>query len=71
MTLRKELRRLSRMAEPIPSPCIKVCELDPATNICRGCKRTLDEIARWGIMAPAERARVMAELPRRPRPKEP
>jgi hypothetical protein len=47
---------------PIPSPCIKVCELDPATSVCRGCKRTLDEIARWGIMTPEERARVMAEL---------
>jgi hypothetical protein len=53
------------MPEPIPSPCIKVCELDPATSVCRGCKRTLDEIARWGIMTPEERARVMAELPNR------
>jgi hypothetical protein len=53
------------MAEPIQTPCIKICELDPATQICRGCKRTLDEIARWGIMTADERARVMAELPGR------
>jgi len=32
--------------DDIPSPCISVCELDPQ-SICRGCGRTLAEIARW------------------------
>ncbi|MBV9993266.1 MAG: DUF1289 domain-containing protein [Alphaproteobacteria bacterium] len=47
------------------TPCIKVCVIDPASRLCKGCGRTLDEIARWGGMSEAERARVMAELPER------
>ncbi|MEM7442053.1 MAG: DUF1289 domain-containing protein [Pseudomonadota bacterium] len=31
----------------IESPCRKVCLLDPAEKTCRGCGRTLDEIAAW------------------------
>ena len=30
-----------------PSPCIKVCTMDPRWGVCRGCFRTLDEIAGW------------------------
>jgi uncharacterized protein len=50
----------------IASPCIKVCVMNPAAGICSGCGRTLEEIARWGSMSDAERARIMAELPSRP-----
>lgn len=46
----------------IQSPCVKICVMDPAARICTGCGRTLDEIARWGTMSDAERARIMAEL---------
>ena len=37
----------------------------PATGLCAGCGRTLDEIARWGTMSEAERADIMAALPER------
>jgi len=47
------------------SPCIKICVIAPATGLCSGCGRTLDEIARWGAMSEAERARIMALLPQR------
>jgi predicted Fe-S protein YdhL (DUF1289 family) len=47
---------------PVSSPCIKVCVVDPARRLCRGCGRTLDEIARWGAMDEAERRHVMALL---------
>jgi predicted Fe-S protein YdhL (DUF1289 family) len=47
------------------SPCIKVCVIAPATGLCSGCGRTLDEIARWGSMGEPERARIMALLPTR------
>jgi len=54
------------MAEPaIQSPCIKVCVVDPASGACIGCRRTLAEIASWLQLSAQERARVMAELPRR------
>lgn len=47
------------------SPCNKVCVMDPQTGTCRGCQRTLDEIARWGEMSDAEREAVLAQLPAR------
>ena len=31
----------------LPSPCVSVCEIDPATRYCRGCLRTSQEIASW------------------------
>ena len=34
-------------AGDVPSPCISVCRMDPATEWCEGCFRTLDEIAAW------------------------
>ncbi|MCU0868525.1 MAG: DUF1289 domain-containing protein [Burkholderiales bacterium] len=48
--------------KPIPSPCIDVCQIDPTHGMCRGCWRTLDEIARWSTMRDGERERVMAQL---------
>ena len=51
--------------KPVASPCINVCTLDAAGRVCLGCHRTLDEIAAWGGMPDAERARVMALLPGR------
>ena len=47
------------------SPCIKVCVMDAASGLCRGCGRTLDEIARWGGLQEAERISIMAALPGR------
>ena len=49
----------------IETPCDKICILDDASGLCRGCGRTVDEIARWTAYNDAERARVMAQLPRR------
>jgi predicted Fe-S protein YdhL (DUF1289 family) len=62
------LRRVSAnrasMAE-IESPCIKVCVLDPGSNHCLGCGRSLVEIERWAAFSPEQRRRIMAELPAR------
>ena len=38
--------------------------LDPARGVCRGCGRTLDEIARWSSMSDAERDDLMDKLAR-------
>lgn len=35
---------------PLPSPCISVCQLDPASDMCLGCYRTRNEIAAWRSM---------------------
>jgi predicted Fe-S protein YdhL (DUF1289 family) len=39
--------------------------MDPRTNLCFGCGRTLPEIARWHRMESAQRLAVMALLPAR------
>ena len=36
--------------------------MDPRTNLCFGCGRTLPEIARWSRMDSAERHAIMAQL---------
>ncbi len=40
----------ARTGSGVASPCISVCVMDRTTGLCRGCLRTLDEIARWGSM---------------------
>jgi predicted Fe-S protein YdhL (DUF1289 family) len=49
----------------IITPCEKVCAVDPHSGLCLGCGRSLSEIERWAKLSDGERARVMAELPRR------
>jgi hypothetical protein len=49
----------------VKSPCIEVCRMDPAKDVCAGCYRTLDEIARWRDMGDAERAAVLAAVAER------
>jgi len=53
------------VTEPVRSPCIKVCVMDPATGLCTGCRRTLDEIACWASLSDAEREAIMKDLPAR------
>jgi uncharacterized protein len=51
----------------IPSPCIGVCHLDPATRRCAGCLRTPAEIAGWPGATPAERYAIVQRLRERRR----
>jgi predicted Fe-S protein YdhL (DUF1289 family) len=51
--------------ETVESPCVKVCVVHPATGLCVGCHRTIEEIAAWGTLTPEARRAVMAELPSR------
>ena len=43
----------------VASPCVEVCRMDPTKDVCVGCWRTLDEIARWRDMNDAEREVVL------------
>jgi uncharacterized protein len=45
--------------------CIDVCEIDRDSGLCRGCGRTIAEIANWASMTSAERCRIMDELAER------
>ena len=49
----------------VMSPCVDVCEMDDSTGWCRGCARSIDEIAGWGS-APGRRQRdILDQLPPR------
>lgn len=45
-----------------PSPCIGVCVMNPQTQLCEGCSRTLDEIAAWWDYTPNQKRRVIEQL---------
>jgi hypothetical protein len=49
-------------AAAVPSPCISVCRIEPATGWCEGCLRTIDEIAHWSVLDEDEKRAVWAEL---------
>jgi hypothetical protein len=57
----------------LPSPCTSVCEMNNETGFCKGCYRTLDEIARWQGFTPEEKMAVLENLRARrggrPRPR--
>ncbi|HJW04028.1 MAG TPA: DUF1289 domain-containing protein [Azospira sp.] len=47
---------------PVPSPCINICQMDAASGLCRGCFRTLDEIATWAGASDDQRLTVLAAV---------
>ena len=51
--------------ENLPSPCVSVCRMDAASELCEGCLRTLDEIAAWGLMDDQGKRAVWIEIERR------
>ena len=55
--------------EEVASPCTNVCRMNPATGLCEGCFRTLDEIAAWSAMANVEKRAVLSKLPQRRAPR--
>ena len=50
---------------PISTPCLGVCAVSGAHNLCIGCGRTLKEIASWTRLSEPERLAIMAQLPAR------
>jgi predicted Fe-S protein YdhL (DUF1289 family) len=51
------------MGETAPiSPCLGICIMDPRTRQCRGCLRTVEEIARWYEASAAEKRALLAVL---------
>ena len=54
-------------ASKLVSPCIGICLMDPATRTCRGCLRTIDEIAGWYDASVAQREAILSRLAARRR----
>lgn len=55
------------MTFPLASPCIGVCRLDPATGLCDGCLRTVEEIAAWPTASEDQRLAIVHMLRERRR----
>lgn len=53
------------MNEKIITPCIGVCSIDDNTGYCKGCLRTLEEIANWIQYTDEERLEVVEKLKKR------
>lgn len=49
-------------SQPVPSPCIRVCSIDPATGWCVGCGRSRAEIAGWNRMDDEAREGVLEAI---------
>lgn len=43
---------------PVPSPCISICRIQPASGLCEGCGRSLNEITVWGQLDDADKREV-------------
>lgn len=54
--------RTQRPGTGVPSPCVSVCQMDPASGLCRGCWRTLDEIAGWGQLGDADKLLIWGRI---------
>jgi uncharacterized protein len=52
----------------VPSPCVNVCELDERLGRCKGCLRTLAEIAAWGRLNDEEKLVVWQHIETRQLP---
>ena len=54
--------------ETVPvSPCLGICLMDPRTRTCRGCLRTIEEIAGWYDATPQEKRAILGRLAARRR----
>ncbi len=49
----------------IGSPCVNWCEMNPKSNYCFGCFRSIEEIASWSRLSEAEKEAVWLALPLR------
>lgn len=58
-------------SQPVPSPCVNLCRIEPVSGLCAGCRRTLDEIAAWSRLDDDARRAVWALLPGRAQEQQP
>lgn len=47
------------------SPCINICKIDPKSNICLGCGRSIKEISDWINLDDEEREKLLSDLKKR------
>lgn len=50
---------------PVRSPCVKVCEMDATTALCKGCFRTQEERDWWVAYSPEQQRDVLQRCAQR------
>lgn len=53
------------MSASSQSPCINICQMDEASGWCKGCLRSIEEIAGWSQLSEQQRKAVLLLLPQR------
>lgn len=48
--------------QPLVSPCVSVCTIHEDIDVCQGCLRTIEEIARWGMSTPVQQRAIWQRL---------
>ena len=49
----------------VRSPCVKVCQMDPVTQLCLGCCRTQEERDWWVAYSDAQQREVLLRCEQR------
>ena len=55
----------SNTPTPVRSPCVKVCQMDPATALCLGCSRTQEERDWWVAYTDEQQREVLRRCEQR------
>ncbi len=58
-------KQTSQKSTAIQSPCIDICNINPDTELCEGCFRTVDEIAEWATYSDEEKLEILAAIEKR------
>jgi predicted Fe-S protein YdhL (DUF1289 family) len=51
--------------DDIESPCNRICVVETASGLCRGCYRTLREISCWAQLTRIEKLALLEDIARR------
>ena len=62
--VRLRLQTVDSAAEA-PSPCISICRMNAANDLCEGCFRTRDEIAEWSSAGEEGKRRIWRQIDER------
>ena len=65
--------RLARMAQQVlsdpqphvPSPCVSICTMNPSSQLCQGCLRSLSEIGEWSRADDAHKRQIWQRIAQR------
>ena len=49
----------------IKSPCVKECEMNPNTNLCKGCFRNIEEIGNWSNFTNNQKIHILKLVKKR------